>query len=255
VYTRLGQWEAAKQWLLYELPHARQQNDLFMQTQCYGALGEVFLRAHYPKLAYECFGHAFHLLPKGSSQREKQYNYQASALIRTGNTAQAEQCLMSALYLANNKQIESVWHSLARLQFLWLQQHKTDAVRDYYGEYLQQKPTVLVAEGFFNIASAFLAHRQNNTLEAIDLANQALSCFKDKFPMERDWARKIVQALSNEPFTLQTIEPIAAIVPELPQNLIEASWLKYRLPEQGFAPIQTAHSLEDLWNARLLFFI
>ena len=255
VYTRLGHWEAAKQWLLYELPIVRQQNDLYGQAQCYGALGEVFLRADYPKLAYECFGNAFYLLPKGSSQREKQYNYQASALIRTGNTEQAEQCLMSALYLADNKQIDSVWHSLARLQFLWLQQQKTDAVQTYYAEYLQQKPNIAVAEGFLNIASAFLAYRQQNKDEAIDLAVQGANCFKDKFPMESYWAQKIIQALKNEPFILQPLDPVKTIWPEYSSNLIERPWLKHSLPEQGFEPIQKAQTVEALWEARLLFFI
>ncbi|MFI3135362.1 MAG: hypothetical protein QX197_01150 [Methylococcaceae bacterium] len=255
VYTRLGHWEIAKQWLLHELPMARQQNDLYGQAQCYGALGEVFLRANYPKLAYECFGNAFHVLPKGSSQREKQYNFQASALIRTGNTEQAEQCLMSALYLADGKQIDSVWHSLARLQFLWLQQEKNDAVETYYAEYLQKKPGIPVAEGFLKIASAFLAYRQENKLKAIDLAEEALSCFNDKFPMESYWAKKILQALKNEPFSTQPINTVKTTSPESSSNLIEAPWLKHTLPDQGFRPIQDAQTLEDLWDARLLFFI
>ncbi|MEI6706068.1 MAG: hypothetical protein WCK96_02915 [Methylococcales bacterium] len=254
VYTRLGHWEAAKQWLLYELPTARQQNDLFMQAQCYGALGEIFLRANYPKLAYECFGNAFHVLPKGSSQREKQYNYQASALIRTGNTEQAEQYLMSALYLADNKQIDSVWHSLARLQFLWLQQQKTDSVKTYYTEYLQQKPNISIPEGFLNIAWAFLAEKQQNKPEAIQLANHALNCFND-FSMERAWTLKLLQILKHEPLTIAGIKPIQALFPEQTSNLIESPWLKLDLSEQGFAPIQAAQSLEQLWQARLLFFI
>lgn len=193
-------------------------------------------------------------MPKGSSQREKQYNYQASALIRTGNTAQAEQYLMSALYLADNKQIDSVWHSLARLQFLWLQQDKTDSVMDYYQDYLQIEPSISVAKGFLTIAAAFLAHRQQDTPKAIALAVQAISCF-DKFPMERDWSQKIVQAFRHEPFAIQTIEPVKAIFPAQIVNLIEAPWLTYRLPDSGFEAIHTAQTLEELWNARLLFFI
>ena len=254
VYTRLGHWQAAKQWLLHQLPIARQQNDLFMQAQCYGALGEIFLRANYPKIAYECFGNAFHVLPKGSSQREKQYNYQASALIRTGNTEQAEQYLMSALYLAESKHIDSIWHSLARLQFLWLQQQKTDSIKNHYAEYLQQKPNIAIAEGFLNIAWAFLAEKQHNKPEAIRLANHALHCFNN-FPMEKNWTLKILHALNDQPLTITDIKPIQALFPDTLSNLIESPWLTLRLPEQGFAPIQTAQSLEQLWQARLLFFI
>ncbi len=255
VYTRLGHWEAAKQWLLYELPNARRNNDLYAQAQCYGALGELFLRANYPKLAYECFGNAFYVLPKGSSQREKQYNYQASALIRTGNLEQAEQCLMSALYLADNKQIDSVWHSLARLQFLWLQQNRNESVQSVYPNYIQQKPVIPVAEGFLSVALAFLETRLENKPKAIAHLTHALSCFEGNFPMEYYWALKILHALKGDSFTLHTLESIIAIWPESSGNLIESAWLKLHLPHQGFLPIQSAQTLEELWNIRLLFFI
>ena len=255
VYTRLGHWEAAKQWLLYELPNTRQHNDLYAQAQCYGALGEVFLRANDPKLAYECFGNAFYLLPKGSSQREKQYNYQASALIRTGNLEQAEQCLMSALYLADNKQIDSVWHSLARLQFLWLQQNKKESVQNCYADYLQQKPVIPVAEGFLFVALAFLEYRLENQAKAIDHLTQALRCFKGNFPMEYYWALKVLQVLKNELVTLLSMESVTPMWPEGSANLIESAWLTQCLPNQGFAPIQNAQTLEELWDTRLLFFI
>ena len=255
VYTRLGHWEAAKQWLLYELPCARRNNDLYGQAQCYGALGEVFLRANYPKLAYECFGNAFYVLPKGSSQREKQYNYQASALIRTGNLEQAEQCLMSALYLADNKQIDSVWHSLARLQFLWLQQNRNESVLACYADYLQQKPLVSVSEGFLYVALAFLETRLENKTKAIGHLTQALSCFEGNFPMEYYWALKILQVLTGDSNTLATMQSITAIFPEISSNLIESALLNLHLSHQGFLPIQNAQSLEELWNIRLVFFI
>jgi tetratricopeptide (TPR) repeat protein len=255
VYTRLGHWEAAKQWLLSELPKARLYNDLYGQAQCYGALGELFLRANYPKQAYECFGNAFYLLPKGSSQREKQYNYQASALIRTGNIEQAEQCLMSALYLADNKQVDSVWHSLARLQFLWLQQNKNDSVQVCYADYLQEKPSIPVAEGFLCVASAFLAQRLHNNDQAIEQLSHALSCFKGSFPMEYNWTLKLLQVFKNEPMTLESLESVTPIWPENSLNLMESAWLKLRLPDQGFEAILKAQTIDDLWDNRLLFFI
>lgn len=256
VYTRLGYWDAAKQWLLYELPTARQHNDLFMQAQCYGALGEVFLRAGHAKLAYECFGYAFYVLPKGSSQRERQYNYQASALMRTGNLEQAEQCLMSALYLADGKQIDSVWHSMARLQFLWLQQNRNEYVRDYYSSFLKQKPNVRIAEGFLNMAEVFLAEKQKNIVKAIGFAEQALVCF-ERFPIEKIWSQKINQFLKEETFNMSAMEKLDFIYPpEDIKNLIEKPWLNnYKLSNQGFEPINTAKSFDDLWNIRLLFFI
>lgn len=255
VYTRLGYWETAKQWLLYELPKARQCNDLFLQAQCYGALGEVFLRAGYAKLAYECFGHAFYVLPKGSSQREKQYNYQASALIRTGNKEQAEQCLMSALYLAAGKNVDSVWHSLARLQFLWLEQGRTDYVKDCYADYLQEKPNVEIAEGFLNVAEAFLAYQQQEFNRAVDCIKKALGCFKS-FPTEKVWAKKLLQVLENTAFDHLVFDSVEFVFPpKNNRNLIEKSWLGSVLSNQGFQVIKTAQSWDELYKARLLFFI
>lgn len=256
VYTRLGYWEAAKHWLLYELPTARSTNDLFMQAQCYGALGEVFLRSGHPKLAYESFGNSFYVLPKGSSQREKQLNYEASALMRTGNLEQAEQYLMSALYLAANKQIDSVWHSLARLQFLWLQQNKNESVQTYYADYLHQTPNIQVAEGFLNIANAFLAYRQHNIKASITFATEAVNCFKSEFPIERYWAQKILRTLNKEAYPLEyPLEDVIQLPPKSTHNLIESPWLNIQLPLHGFEPLQKAESLEQLYLVKSLFFI
>ncbi|MDD5272716.1 MAG: hypothetical protein PHU14_08365 [Methylovulum sp.] len=259
VYTRLGHWDTAKQWLLHELPHARQHNELFTQAECYGALGEVFLRANHNKPAYECFGNAFHVLPKGSSQREKQYNYQASALMRTGNEGLAEQCLMSALYLAADKQTDSVWHSLARLQFLWLQQNKPDPVSEHYPGHLRQKPPTGIAEGFLMMGLAFLANRQARRQEAVGWAEKACACFNTQYPTEAYWAKKLLCVLEGgRPTTaldrvIPTIDPIGPLT--LPDSLIEAAWYGIELPNQGFAPLGQAQDIATLWEARRLFFI
>ena len=255
-YTRLGQWQSAKSWLLHELTISRQRNDLYSQAQCYGALGEIFLRSNHPKIAYECFGNAFQILPKGSSQREKQYNFQASALIRIGNEQHAEQYLMSAFYLAQNQQIDSAWHSLARLQFLWTQQKKSHTVLDYYADDLQHKPAQINAEGFLNMGLAFAAAYQQNNEKAIEYSQKASFCFQNRFPLEHIWAQKLLNSLQNQTDALELPEILPIVIPPNSRNsIIEANWQQLTLTNHGFATLAVAKNLDSLWQARHLFFI
>ena len=73
--------------------------------------------------------------------------------------------------------------------------------------------------------------------------------------MEYYWALKVLQVLKNELVTLLSMESVTPMWPEGSANLIESAWLTQCLPNQGFAPIQNAQTLEELWDTRLLFFI
>ncbi|MBL1266008.1 hypothetical protein [Candidatus Methylomicrobium oryzae] len=267
VYTRTGHWRTAREWLLTSLALGRQQNRLFDIVQGYGALGELLLRSGHPQAAFTCLSNAYHLLPPGSGQRPRQLNYLASALLRCGETLRAESLLMTSLHLAHDSHDdESVWHALARLQFLVLDNSRvpkdhSEDVTETLKEYVPTAKINPIALGFLHMGHALLAYRHDNRVDALSKIQLAKSLFGLQFPYEHCWALQWEAFLTDKPgvndIVTQELLQLCAVSPKMPQIVLDSSWQCLHLPdENGFTPLtRNVHDVESLTAARYLFFI
>lgn len=267
VYTRTGHWEAARGWLLHSLAIGRQQNRLFDVVQGYGALGELLLRAGHPQAAYSCLSIAYHSLPPGSGQRSRQLNYLASALLHCGELLRAESLLMTSIHLAHDSHdADSVWHALARLQFLRLEDGVNhiadlDDVTVSLQAYVPTSKYNPIALGFLYMGQALMAYQGKRPAEALAKIQLAKPLFGVQFPYEHAWALQWEAFLTDKP-----IDADATILKLLKHSTVSApsghvvldmSWQRLPLPaENGFLPIAcNAHTADTLLACRYLFFI
>lgn len=197
LYTRSGHWRQAMGWLLAGLRLARGHGRQFDIIRCYGALGELLLRAGYPHQAQLYLATSCHLLPPGSGQRPRQLNYLASALMRNGDLYKAESLLMTSLFMAVDEQDnESLWHSLARLQILHLRQADcgyADARQALNGELPAPVP---IATAMYHLARAALLQASAPESARHELA-QAAELTGGRFPVEHAWSRRSLAALDR----------------------------------------------------------
>lgn len=267
VYTRTGHWQAARDWLLLSLAVARQQNRLFDIVQGYGALGELLLRGGHPQSAYTCLSNAYHILPPGSGQRPRQLNYLASALLRCGETLRAESLLMTSLHLAyDSNDNDSVWHALARLQFLRLNEGLTqktpiEDITEALEGYVPSSENTPIALGFLRLGQAVLEYRRGNRVAALSKIQSAKQFFGTPFSYEYWWALKWEAFLTDgmavvDETSLELLQ-LEPLLPPPQQVVLDLSWQRLKLPkDNGFMPL-TRESLEteSLMAIRYLFFI
>lgn len=262
VYTRSGHWSHAREWILHSLALARERHQLFAVTEGYGALGELLLRAGHAQAAQACMTSAYQLLPPGSGQQAKQLNYLASALMRNGAWLRAESHLMTALHMAHDQgDADSVWHALARLQFLQLQGDVggRDVLQDM-AAYLPAARTP-VACGMLQIGRALWLVRQGRSDEAAQCLEQAASILGSQLPLERLWALRLRCALLRQPCSadaaLHRWSNIAAVSPPDLANVLDRTWADLPLAaSNGFACLlRPLGSLEQEAQARTAFFI
>jgi tetratricopeptide (TPR) repeat protein len=266
-YTRIGHWRAAREWLLKSLVIGRQQNNLFDIVQGYGALGELLLRGGHPQAAYACLSTAYHILPPGSGQRPRQLNYLASALLRCGEILRAESLLMTSMHLAHdNHDYDSVWHALARLQFLRIDDSRTrkgyfEDVSEALQEYVPTSVNNPVALGFLHVGQALAAYRREDREEALSKIRLAIPLFGVQFPYEHWWALQVEAFLNNnasvaDAVCLKLLQS-NSVLPPPSLVVLDSSWQRLHLPaENGFMPLaRVTHDAESLLSARNLFFI
>lgn len=267
VYTRTGDWSLARDWILHALASARAQQRLFAITEGYGALGELFLRAGQAQAAQACMSNACQLLPPGSGQQAKQLNYLASALLRNGALLRAESLLMTAVHMASAQDdADSLWHALARLQFVRLQSSevapatRVDVMQGL--ESYQPARKTPVACGFFHIGQALWLARQQQSERAAQSLQQALQHLGPQLPLERMWAQRLHCALLGQPYIpepalLQRWTPVLHIKPAVSLSVLDHTWQVLPLPSKnGFARLlQPLGTLDDEAQARTAFFI
>lgn len=270
VYTRTGHWQAARDWLLLFLAEARRSDDLFAVTQGYGALGELFLRADQGKPALACLSTAFHILPPGSGQQSRQLNYLASALIRNREWLRAESLLMTGLQNARamlaagmdtQEATGSVWHALARLQFLELARHPDNPVEiPWQGQDGEKNPPP-VAQGLLAAGRALCAWRRGDRATSITRLEEAERFLQPTLPMEHAWARRLRGMLeesgvhvSPRVLELTALEPLPA--PTAP-GVLDRTWQAVPLRAgNGFASLAARDTpLGELAHGWRLFFL
>jgi len=127
IATRCGEWEVARQWLLFAILESRRKYDDFLLMQCHGAMGELMLRTlHY----HESLQHmqlAYALCPAGYPQRQRQHTYLGMPLARLGKCQVAEGYYMNAYYLAMDQHDHvSAMHAIARRAALVLYDYDVD---------------------------------------------------------------------------------------------------------------------------------
>ena len=267
LYTRTGHWQAARSWLILYLSEARQRVDLYGVTQGYGALGELLLRAGHSQESLACLNTAFHILPSGSGQQSRQLNYLASALIRNHEWLRAETLLKTSIQNshdmfgrdgASEEATSSIYHALARLQFLELERHGLAArdVLDVWGhcliEVLKREASdpsefLAVAQGFLAVGRALRFAALDQLSDAQSQLMSAVKSFGIQYPMERCWAAQLLQRLTiDAPVCCEAVTQLMALnAIQAPQNLgvLDDNWLQPVFSEDnGFAALINANA-------------
>lgn len=198
LYTRSGHWQTARNWLLTGMRLARQHNRQFDIVRCYGALGELLLRAGHSRSAQLCLSAAYNLLPPGGGQRPRQLNYMASALMRNGDMYKAESLLMTSLFMAVDEgDHESLWHSLARLQILHLRKPECGHADARQALQSDLPAPVSVATAMYYLARAALLQK-SDIAGARSALQTAINLTEAGFPVEHAWAKRALAALNGD---------------------------------------------------------
>lgn len=263
VYTRSGHWQEARNWLLQSLAFSRQGERLFGMVQGYGALGELMLRGNQPQAAHACMSTAYHMLPPGSGQQSRQLNYLASSLMRTKAFLRAESLLMSSLHMALDAgDDESVWHALARLQFLVLDRAPEGPLYDVA---LKMEPylpanTSPVAASFLHAGRGIHYQRRGNLEEASACLQLALALVRG-FTCEQQWIQSLIETVegretqrSPEVAGLLSLKPVQAAGQG---GVVDRTWAEMPLSdENGFACLMTqTDAFEEVCAWRSRFFV
>ena len=216
VASDLGHWALARDWGLVALHLAREENDFERHSEAAGALGEVFLRAGQPKLAYELVSLDAALLPPGSGYRDRLTNYLAVCLGRLGEYSLAEPLLWHGFFAAREHDPVSAAYSRASLYVLSalipnrslfcrleagishsvasgaeLPEAIVECVRAYWG-----------AAGTSGPSSGF---ERSEVLAHLERARAMLGPF---YPVERAWVRELVCHVAGEPYDEAELESL-----------------------------------------------
>lgn len=264
LYTRTGYFHTARNWLLYAGDLARQHDRLYDTVRSFGAMGDLFLRAGHNQQALLCLNTAHQLLPPGAGERSRQMNYQATALMRLGtprDQATAEELLMQSFYLAQDTQDQtSMLHSLARLQFLYLDrnQPEVDACQLLGFNNSTQPVTTLqhIPAGFLALGRSFSALLSNQPEQATSFAQQACQHLQ-QHPAEYYWARSLLNFLQADNQQLPKLELPTLALHQAPsgQSIINQQWQHIALDNQGIELFKPQLQQQSLLQHRQVFFL
>lgn len=273
VYTRTGHWAAARAWCISYMQNARQNSNYFAMAKGYGALAEVFLRANHAKEALACFQMAYHLMPLQHSQKSRQYNFMASALIRHGEWLRAETLLNTSRQLSENslnhdsndmEAVASLLHSEMRLMFMALESGKSlpkfkpVLQEDCTPKGLQIMPMAMsyVARGLFVLQDSSMSVEERKTLASEYLIKASIQ-LEDHAPIEQVWVIRLLQALGWEVDgvvlgVVQQIFVLDVIMPPTQPVVSDRLWMYPELDNQGFELLMerdaSMQSLIDFWK-------
>lgn len=266
LYTRTGHFAAARDWLLQAGDQARIHDRLYDIVRSFGALGDLFLRTGFSQQSLFCLNTAHQTLPAGAGERSRQMNYLATVLMRLGtpqDQATAEDLLMQSFYLARDVHDQaSMLHSLARLQFLYLdrQQPQTDVYKLLGLQEPQpaaaSSPQCKIPAGFLALARSFAAALNQQTVRAAELAEQACQLLKNH-PAEYYWARSLAGHLKGTPppdwqTLLPVLQPASA---PASNSVISRQWRELELGNPGASVFQPQTQLDSLISHRQVFFL
>lgn len=275
VYTRTGHWASARDWCLYYLTLARQHSNHFEVAKGYGALAEVFLRASCANEALACFQTAYHLMPLGQGQRAKQYNFMASALLRNKEMLRAEVLLHTSRQVSRNvlekdptnqDALASFCHSIMRFYYLNLLQSEGDALsvinqddEALMAQVTESNQLAVVPLGLLQVAKG-IGNLKKDLPQAKAHFEQAMKYFGPTLIMEYHWASRLKNSCTHEKTKQDTteLEKIFALQPMLApvfDTVLDTTWQKVQLSNQGFLPLIKAHTSAELLELWTLFFI
>lgn len=263
LYTRAGYFDCARGWLLYAGDVARQHDRLYDTVRSFGALGDLLVRAGYPQQALFCLNTAQQLLPPGAGERSRQMNYLATVLMRLGEPtdwATAEDLLMQSYYLAKDTQdVTSMLHSLARLQFLYLDkgQIKEDICQllDFPQDYHAQHALHYIPLGLFALGRSLAAMQDKRHEYAIKLAGQACEYLKNHRE-EYYWALSLSHFLQeNKPLPHLDLFELPLHFAPASRSVLNQPLLSIHLHDTGATLFKPQLQQDSLIQHRQVFFI
>lgn len=249
---------------------ARLTDDEATVFKCYGALGELFIRAGAVPQGFACLNLAYRLLPAGSGQRARQLNYLATALLRLQEPMRAQSVLMTSYHMSKDRgDTVSQWHALARLQHLSLKcppdMRPSPNSLDELAHNLETAPPV--ARGYWRLAKAraYLATDPSTAHSVVEGLTAACADFQAaNLPMEQAWAGLWLAQLTADTQPWQQAIPHAQALLNLlpveapqPMGVLDHSFQHTPLPtEQAFQPLlQRPASQSALERLDDLFFL
>lgn len=263
LYTRTGYFNCARGWLLYAGDVARQHDRLYDTVRSFGALGDLLVRAGYPQQALFSLNTAHQLLPPGAGERSRQMNYLATVLMRLDtptDRAAAEDLLMQSYYLAQDTQdLTSMLHSLARLQFLYLDkgQVKEDIgqLLGFQQDYQPQHPLHYIPLGLLTLGRSLAAMQDKRHEQAIRMAEQACEYLKN-YQAEYYWALSLCHFLqADKPLSDLAIPELSLHPAPESQSVINQLWQSIHLDDTGTGLFKPQLQQDSLIQHRQVFFI
>lgn len=190
LYTRTGHWQHARHWGVHALGLARSSNRLFDISRCFNALGDLFCRADQTKLAHVCLTTSANVLPQGTIHKARHLNSLATTLMRQGELLRAESVLMNSLYLAKDtSDSDSIWHALARIQWLYAEKAPAAFVLERFSALLptQEAP---IARSYIDVGMAAIALKAGEINAAKQLFIDAAKRTSTTTPIESSWFKR-----------------------------------------------------------------
>lgn len=260
----MGYFATARDWLLYAGDLARRHDRLYDTVRSFGALGDLLLRSGHHQQALFCLNSAHQFLPPGAGERSRQMNYLATALMRLGtrrDRAAAEDLLMQSFYLAQDtNDLTSMLHSLARLQFLYLDRQQPERDASQLLESAQdcqpQHPLHHVPLGFLTLGRCLAAMQCQRNEQAASLAQQACEYLRNH-PAEHYWALSLYSFLQVDGPQRPAL-PLTVITPHAaPESLsvINRQWQSLHLHDIGVQVFNPPLQQHSLIQHRRVFFI
>lgn len=233
IYTRIGHWHHARLWGVYALQQCRVANRLFDISRCFNALGDLLCRAGHLQLAHIYLTSSSNVLPQGSVHKARHLNNVAITLMRQQATVRAEAILMNSLYLAKDTQDHaSLWHALARLQWLYIDMAPDIKVIERFATILPGKETP-IALAYIDVALAILALRVKDENLAKFALVSAAQRTSNSLPIESAWFTRSMGAAV--PTSLQVLLDLPCVYPidlrknsPIDHNVLQAELLDHQ---------------------------
>lgn len=258
IYTRIGHWQSARAWGVYALNIARENNRAFDISRSFNALGDLFCRANEVQIAHVCLTTAANILPKGTIHKARHLNSIATVLMRQGELHRAESMLMNSLYLAKDtSDSDSVWHALARIQWLYLESSPDTSVLDRFSTALPTRVSP-IARSYIDLGIAVSALKNGDNAKATTLFTKASQRTLMTTPIESLWFQRCAG---------QPVKDAQAKIFQLPRILpkdttasraFDSLWLAPKLADNQLEWLvhgQSRFSVAEIQHQRNCFFI